>query len=296
MNILHVKYAVEVARAGSINKASETLLIAQPNLSRSIKELEADLGITIFDRSARGMVLTPDGEDFIHRAGAILAQIDEVESFYRGGHAVPKRFSVAYPASGYITAALTSFSSSIGEEAAEFCFREAGMAASVAAVASSEFKLGIIRYPAVEDHRVKSALEGKGLSYELVAESSLCVLASNKLAPGRSELGISDLESRIEVCCPSSVSPSGKPVSARRITVYGRAEAAELLSSDRGMYMWSSREPSFEIERYALAEYAVPVAGTEFRDVLIYRRDYRLSDYDRTFVTELCRSRRSYLQ
>ena len=39
MNILHMKYAVEVANAGSINKASETLLIAQPNLSRSIKEL-----------------------------------------------------------------------------------------------------------------------------------------------------------------------------------------------------------------------------------------------------------------
>ena len=48
MNILHMKYAVEVAKAGSINKASEILLVAQPNLSRSIKELEADLGITIF--------------------------------------------------------------------------------------------------------------------------------------------------------------------------------------------------------------------------------------------------------
>ena len=65
MNILHMKYAVEVAKAGSINKASENLLIAQPNLSRSIKELETDLGISIFDRSAKGMVLTPDGEEFI---------------------------------------------------------------------------------------------------------------------------------------------------------------------------------------------------------------------------------------
>ena len=55
MNILHMKYAVEVARAGSINKAAETLIIAQPNLSRAIKELESDLGITIFDRSAKGM-------------------------------------------------------------------------------------------------------------------------------------------------------------------------------------------------------------------------------------------------
>ena len=53
LNILHMKYAVEVAKLGSLNKASESLLIAQPNISRSIKELEADLGITIFNRSAK---------------------------------------------------------------------------------------------------------------------------------------------------------------------------------------------------------------------------------------------------
>ena len=65
MNILHMKYAVEVAKAGSLNKASETLLIAVPNISRSIKELEADLGITIFDRTTKGMCLTHEGEEFI---------------------------------------------------------------------------------------------------------------------------------------------------------------------------------------------------------------------------------------
>ena len=75
MNILHMKYAVEVARLGSLNKAAETLMIAQPNISRSIKELEADLGITIFQRSANGMVLTPDGEEFMDHARDILQRI-----------------------------------------------------------------------------------------------------------------------------------------------------------------------------------------------------------------------------
>ena len=68
MNILHMKYAVEVAKLGSLNKAAETLMIATPNISRSIKELEADLGITIFQRSAKGVVLTPDGEEFLDNA------------------------------------------------------------------------------------------------------------------------------------------------------------------------------------------------------------------------------------
>ena len=64
MNILHMRYAVEVARLGSLSKAAETLMTAQPNISRSIKELEGDLGITIFSRSAKGMVPTAEGEDF----------------------------------------------------------------------------------------------------------------------------------------------------------------------------------------------------------------------------------------
>ena len=76
MNILHMKYAVEVARLGSLNKASETLMIATPNISRSIKELESDLGITIFQRSAKGVMLTPDGEEFLDYATDILNRIE----------------------------------------------------------------------------------------------------------------------------------------------------------------------------------------------------------------------------
>ena len=79
MNILHLKYAYEVARAGSLAKASEKLLIAVPNISRSIKELETDLGITIFERTTKGMELTPEGEEFLNFARAILDRIDSVE-------------------------------------------------------------------------------------------------------------------------------------------------------------------------------------------------------------------------
>ena len=77
MNLVHLKYAVEVAETGSINKASEKLYVSQPNLSRAIKELEASLGVTIFDRSAKGMVLTPDGEVFVRYARSILRHREE---------------------------------------------------------------------------------------------------------------------------------------------------------------------------------------------------------------------------
>ena len=97
MNISHIKYAVEVARLGSLNKAAESLLTAQPNISRSIKELEADLGITIFTRSAKGMVLTPEGEEFIGYAKNILQQRADVEMLYQKGAPRKQKFSISVP-------------------------------------------------------------------------------------------------------------------------------------------------------------------------------------------------------
>lgn len=83
MNILHLKYAVEVEKTHSINRAAENLFMAQPNLSRAIRELEESLGITIFRRTSKGISVTPQGEEFLQYAKKILAQIDEVESLYK---------------------------------------------------------------------------------------------------------------------------------------------------------------------------------------------------------------------
>ena len=107
MNILHMKYAVEVARVGSLNKASETLLVATPNISRSIKELEADVGIEIFDRSAKGVTLTPEGEEFIGYAKEILKQIDHVKNLYKVGATQKQKFAISVPRACYISEAFS---------------------------------------------------------------------------------------------------------------------------------------------------------------------------------------------
>ena len=83
MNLLYLKYAVEVAASGSINKAAEKLYMDQPNLSRCIKDLETSLGVSIFARSARGMKVTPEGEEFLKYAERILKQVDTVENMFR---------------------------------------------------------------------------------------------------------------------------------------------------------------------------------------------------------------------
>ena len=80
MNFSHIKYVVEVENTGSITKAANNLYMGQPNLSKAIKELEAEIGITIFKRTAKGVEPTKKGAEFLKYAKTILSQINELES------------------------------------------------------------------------------------------------------------------------------------------------------------------------------------------------------------------------
>ncbi|MBO5298854.1 MAG: LysR family transcriptional regulator, partial [Clostridia bacterium] len=209
MNILHMKYAVEVAKLGSLNKAAETLLIAQPNISRSIKELEADLGITIFNRSAKGMDLTPEGEEFINYAQNILKQIDEVEMFYKQGSTNKQKFSISVPRACYISDAFAEFSKSIKDSPAEIFYKETNTQTTINNVLNNDYKLGIIRYAGNYDKFFKAMLEEKGLCYEMVAEFSyvLIMSAANPLAE-KDEITFDDLSPFIEIAHADPYVPS----------------------------------------------------------------------------------------
>ena len=64
-DLLQLKYIVTVAKQGSINKAAKELFIAQPSLTAAIKELEQELGITIFSRTNKGVIVSTEGEEFL---------------------------------------------------------------------------------------------------------------------------------------------------------------------------------------------------------------------------------------
>ena len=146
MNILHVKYAVEVAKAGSLNKAADTLLVAQPTLSRSIKELEADLGISIFERTTKGMSLTIEGEEFIGYAKTILSQIDQMEKMYKTGETKKQKFAISVPRACYIAEAFVQFSKQLSDAPAEIFYKETNSQRVIANMLQHDYKLGIIRY------------------------------------------------------------------------------------------------------------------------------------------------------
>lgn len=82
MNFQQLQYAVEIAKTGSISAAAKNLFMGQPNLSKSIKELEEETGIVIFHRTSKGVQLTKSGQEFIGYAQTILKQVEKLESLY----------------------------------------------------------------------------------------------------------------------------------------------------------------------------------------------------------------------
>jgi LysR family transcriptional regulator, regulator of abg operon len=76
MKINQLRDIVAIAERGSLRAAARHLHSAQPGLTRSVRELERELGAPLFERRARGMTLTPMGEAFVRRAGAILRELE----------------------------------------------------------------------------------------------------------------------------------------------------------------------------------------------------------------------------
>ena len=147
MNILHLKYAVEVESTRSITKAAGNLYMSQPNLSRAIKELEESLGITIFKRTSKGITPTQEGEEFLSYARSILAQIDEIESLYKHARQDRLEFNISIPRASYITHAFTRMVATLDlAKEIEINYKETNSLKAINNILQSNYNLGIIRY------------------------------------------------------------------------------------------------------------------------------------------------------
>lgn len=92
MTIQQCKYVLEILKRGSFNEASKTLFIAQSSLSASVKALEKELNIKIFERSNNGVYLTSDGAEFIRYASQIIEQNDLILGKYKTGQTCKKLY------------------------------------------------------------------------------------------------------------------------------------------------------------------------------------------------------------
>jgi LysR family hca operon transcriptional activator len=111
MELRHLRYFVAVAAHGSFNRAAEILHLTQPPLSRQVRDLEEELGITLLVRGNNAVKLTEAGELFYEEAREVLARAEEAISRVRGGNTT-ETLRVGYAPSmtaGIMSAVLEKF-------------------------------------------------------------------------------------------------------------------------------------------------------------------------------------------
>ena len=293
MNLQYLRYALEISRTGSISKAAENLSVAQPNLSRAVKELETTLGISIFERTRTGMTVTPEGEQLLSAGERILRQVSELETMFDGEAAPRHTLSVITTPAAYLAHAVVSFCAACPEDGIyETRYAEGTFNEILDAVTNGNAKLGVIRIPLHFEKYYTDKLAAKELKYETVMDFTPVFLAGlgSPLA-GWESVSLKAVEGVYPVASPEALpadgESSGTEVSPRReITVTDRATAYSLLANDPSLCLLASPMPSFLAAQMGLIQR--PAAnGTVYRDLLICRRDYRLTDTDEAFLRAL---------
>ena len=299
MNITQLKYAVEIEKSRYLNKAADNLYMAQPNLSRALKELEDSIGITIFKRTPNGMLVTPDGEEFLEQAKKLLREIEEMEDKYQNGKRNKETFSISVPRATYISYAFSRFASKVdSDHRADLFYKETNSMRAINNILHADFKLGIIRYALNYEQYFAEMVKEKNLvSEDLTLFNYYLAMSKNHPLAEKREIDFDDLKDYIEVAHADPYVPSLSAAvvrkeelpdnTKRRIFVFERASQFELLNMTEGTFMWVSPLPEKLLEQYGLVQKKCACNQKVYKDILIYPKNYKLSKLDKMFISEL---------
>ena len=183
MTLLQLKYVVEVAAAGTISGAAKKLYIAQPSLTAAIKELEHEIGFSLFTRTNKGVVISPDGEEFLGYARQVIEQANLIEERYFG--AVPQKRQFCVSTQHY----------SFAVEAFVDLIRETQTYELIEDVAKLRSEVGVLYLNRFNETVIRKTLREHDLKFTrlFMAKPHVFIGAANPLA-SRSSITLSDLE------------------------------------------------------------------------------------------------------
>lgn len=302
MNTLYFKYAVEVDRTGSITKAAQNLYMAQPNLSKALKDLEEVLGYEVFERTPQGVNLTTRGSLFLSFAKNILEQLDELETIAKEQTNPVQNIKVSIPRGSYIANGFTEFVSELDlEQGIDITIRETNSVHAISDVVEEGHNLGIIRYQTMYENYFLDYLARKNLVYDTLWEFEYVIVMSTKhpLAD-KHIIEASDLQDYIEIChCDTAIpfihEPDEKDLRhespKKKIYVYDRGSQFDLLTNVPQTYMWVSPIPDKYLEQYGLVQRKCKVLNNNYKDLLIYKKGHQLTEMDKKFQMKLYESK-----
>ena len=194
MTLQQLKYAITVADCGSMNEAAKRLFISQPSLSETIKDLETEIGRDIFLRSNRGVVITPEGMEFLGYARQVSEQFGLLQDKYIGRES-KKKFSVS---TQHYTFAVNAFIETVkkaGIDNYEFAVHETKTGEVIDNVKNFKSEIGVLYISDFNEQVVRKLLRENGLEFqELFSCDTYVYLWSGHPLADKKVLSMKDLE------------------------------------------------------------------------------------------------------
>ena len=170
MTIQQLHYVITISETGSFNKAAEILYVAQPSLTSSIKELERELGISIFHRSGRGVTLTNDGVEFVLYARQLYQQYESLMQKYGKMGTLKKKFGISTQHYSFAVKSFVEMVKKFNTAEYEFAIRETKTRDIIDDVSTGKSEIGIIYLSNFNRMAITKLLHTKDLEFhELTA-------------------------------------------------------------------------------------------------------------------------------
>lgn len=274
--------------------------MAQPNLSKALKELEKDLGFAIFKRTSTGVRVTEEGTQFLYHAKRIMEQLDAMERIVPKSNSDKLRYKISIPRGSYIVDGFTSFVSELNlEKGMEITINETNPLGTIINVADKGYNIGIIRYQSKDEEYFLNFLKSNHLTHETLWEFEYVLVMSENHPLAKNEvITIDELKKYTKIAHGDLDLPhdkySGnakKNANKNTIYVYERGSQFDLLSNVPGTYMWVSPIPEKVLKKNHLIQRSCKAEDNLYKDVLIMREDYHINEYDRLFQKKLYESK-----
>lgn len=194
MTLQQLRYLIAIAEYGSINAAAHNLYASQSNLSTAIKELERELGITIFTRSNRGVTLTNDGTELLGYARQVIEQADMLEERYAPGEVNHARLSISTQHYAFSVQAFMNTIDQFPGDEYDFILRECATGEIIDDVRTFRSEAGILYLDDFNIRVLSKALADANIDFYHLFDAHVHVFVSeNHPLAGKRVLSIDDL-------------------------------------------------------------------------------------------------------
>lgn len=195
MTLQQLKYMITVAKKGSITEAAKELYISQPSLSGTIKDVEKEVKITIFNRCRAGVALTMEGMEFLGYARQVVQQMELLESKYINVLPEKQRFCVSSQHYTFGANAFVELVQQFGQEQYEFILNETQTYQIIKDVKNRFSDLGILYISKSNENVLMKIFEENNLNfYELFTATPHVFLKREHPLAKKEKIKLKDLK------------------------------------------------------------------------------------------------------